>query len=388
MNSAGSWQFFNPVEIRFGNGCLQQLPEVVGKRRTLLVTTAGATRRGLTAQIQTLLGGRLRQVYDQVESNPELRSLETSVAALSAEIPEVIVAVGGGSVIDTAKVLSLALASSAFNLRTHLQSGTPLPSVAAIPIVAVPTTAGTGSEGTPFATVWDSETGKKYSLASPKLFPQLALLDPELGLGVPRDTTLSCGLDALSQALESIWNRRATPLTTLLSTQAVLKIFEFLPRLLDRLGDLDGRSALLEASLFSGLAISQTRTALAHSISYPLTAQFGVPHGLACSFTLPAILEFNAADDDGRLLTLARRTGGEDVAALGRKLHQLFQQVALDASLQPYRLDLRRMIALKEQMLTPGRADNNLRPATFEDVAQILARAAESFPAISRAANS
>src|SRR5690606_30104611 len=147
--------------------------------------------------------------------------------------------------------------------------------------------AGTGSEVTPFSTIWDGQGAKKYSVATPRLFPQKALLFPELTGTLPWDVTVCTGLDALSQCLESVWNRRATPLTSAIATDGIRKIFQALPELKQNLGHLPSRQLMMEASLFSGLCISQTRTAMAHAVSYPLTAHFGTPHGIACSFTLP-----------------------------------------------------------------------------------------------------
>jgi alcohol dehydrogenase len=138
------------------------------------------------------------------------------------------------------------------------------------------------------------------------------------------------------------------------------------------LGDLELRSRMLEASLLAGLAIARTRTALAHSMSYPITARYGVPHGLACGFTLPAILEFNAAEDDGRLADIASHLGLASTHALREALRQLLQSLGVTQALRQYIPSRAALLDLAPRMLTPGRADNNLRAATTEDVRQIL----------------
>jgi alcohol dehydrogenase len=251
------------------------------------------------------------------------------------------------------------------------------PGGAPLPLIAVPTTAGTGSEVTPFATIWDRARQKKYSLAQANLHPWVALLDPALTLSLPLETTISAGLDALSQALEAIWNRHATPLTTIYATQAARIALDTLPQLAQAPGDLSLRSQMMGASLLAGLAISQTRTALAHSMSYPITARYGLPHGLACSFTLPAILEFNAAADDGRLAQAAQALGSSSVARLHDRLERLLQTLGVDQLLRCYVPTPDELAILVPQMLTPGRADNNMRPADIEQVGEILAAAVE-----------
>lgn len=377
-----SWQYSNPVQIVFGQGALSHLPKVIGGRKALLVTTAGFSRRGCTERLRTLLRSQLDQVYDRVQPNPDISVLELYLEQAPALAPEVILAVGGGSVIDTAKVFSLAPVAHGrkFSLRSHFESAQPIPAGDPIPIVAIPTTAGTGSEVTPFATIWDKAQGRKHSLASNRLFPRTAILDPELTLSLPRETTIAAALDALSHAFESVWNRNATCLTTPMSTQAISIILDVLPRLVDHPAELSCRGALLEASLLAGLAVSNTRTALAHSISYPITIRLGVPHGLACGFTLPALLEFNAEGDDGRLEGLARRLGCENCIALGKALRQLFERIGLDALMSQYRLRVSHLISLKSEMFTPGRAGNNLRAASLDDVEGIVTRAAAMYP--------
>ena len=135
---------------------------------------------------------------------------------------------------------------------------------------------------------------------------------------------------------------------------------------------------MLQASLMSGLAISITRTALAHSISYPITARYRMPHGLACGFTLPAILGFNAQADDGRLAEMARRLGFTSVQDLQKHLTQLLTLLEVDMAVKNYVCSLEDLLELAPEMLAPGRADNNLRLAEIDDVREIL-RAALSF---------
>lgn len=281
-----------PVAVRAGAGCLATLPSLVVPGAWLLVTTAGFTARGATARVRDLLeaGGAGVRILDAVQPNPELDDLAAWADSLRGQPVRGIVALGGGSVLDAAKVLSVLLPADPGSLSAALRDGCRATWKRSARLVAIPTTAGTGAEATPFATVWDSVQGRKHSLSDAALFPDHCLLDPELTLALPRTPTLHGGLDTTSHALESLWNRNRTPLTRIHALAALEQLVPALPAVLRDPTDLAARESMQLASLLAGMAISHTRTAVAHSISYPLTLRHGVPHGLACSFTLAALL--------------------------------------------------------------------------------------------------
>ena len=368
-----AWGFFNPVRIVCAPGACLRLGEHVRQERILLVTSAGFRRRGLVDRIAGVLGPRLAGVVDDVSPNPDVDDIDRQAAAVRAMAPDLIVGLGGGSSIDTAKALARLLPQpTGITLAAHFRDGAPLAAVSALPLAAIPTTAGTGAEVTPFGTVWDFAQARKYSVAGDDMYPSVAVLDPELTVGLPLDVTLSSGLDAVSHALESTWNRNATPVTLGLATKSLQLSVPALPRLREAPDDIQARRAMMEASLLAGLAISQTRTALAHSISYPLTARFNLAHGIACSFTLPALLRFNAEADDGRLQDLARALGCATVEELAAQLEMLLRELDVAASIRACMPQDADAMALVGEMLTPGRADNNLRPASTVDVGQLL----------------
>lgn len=367
------WNFFNPVQIIFGEGSVSRLPDLVGSGEVLLVTTPGFTKRGVTAKIREAIGANRLLIFDQVEPNPGLSALENDITHLLTHRIDSIIALGGGSALDAAKALSVALAGgTAFSLRQHFEQNAPLPAQKPLPVIAVPTTAGTGSEVTPFATIWDHEKKRKHSLASPRLFPKTALLDPRLTLSVSGETTIFTGLDALSQGFESLWNRNATTVTLAYSVRAISLALETLPLLAQKLEELPLRTNMMEASLLAGLAISQTRTAMAHSISYPLTAHYGMPHGLACSFTLPALLEFNSHADDGRLVKLAKSLGNNSALELKTVLEELLKNLGVWQALPRYVTGVSDILKVADEMFTPGRADNNLRSMKTSDLQVLL----------------
>ena len=286
--------YHNPVRSVCGAGALACLPTLLADRRAALVIFPEARGIGLLGRIESILGKQLACVIDDVRPNPDVAELAAIYDRFwreHADVP-VIVAVGGGSAIDTAKALMVADETGRFsNLVCGLSGERAFQPTRWKSLIAVPTTAGTGSEVTPWATVWDRARQKKHSLHLPQTWPSHAVIDPELMLSLPASVTLQSGLDALSHALESIWNVNANPVSDSFAVDAVRDIFDVLPQLMNDLGSVELRGRMALAALKAGMAFSNTKTALAHSISYEMTLRYGLPHGIACSFPLPMVLQ-------------------------------------------------------------------------------------------------
>lgn len=351
------WTHTNSVPLLAGRGCFAQVGGHLGSGTWLLVTTRGAVRRGWADQLRTQLNSACSLVVcDEVTPNPQLEHLDALTQQYRNLPLSGLVAIGGGSVLDAAKTLSVTLTSPASApLSACLRSGNPQEWRQPLPVFAVPTTSGTGAEVTPFATVWDQVSHKKHSITGPQLYPALAVLDPVLTVSLPGQETLYTGLDATSHALESIWNRNRTPITEACAWHALVLIADALPRALLDGADLDAREAMQQASLLAGLAIGQTRTAIAHSISYPLTSHYQVPHGLACSFTLPHLIRENMA------------TFGEMQRPIAWKILKLLESLRLDQELKKFtQADL---LHLQNEMISPERSTNYLGSI---DIARII----------------
>ena len=287
--------YFNPVQIVYGAGSLARLPELLAGRKAALVTFPEARAIGLLARLESVLGDSLACVIDHVRPNHDVAELAQTWETFWRDQAntEVIIAVGGGSTIDTAKALMVGNDRGRFDqMVAGLASQDPFSPTRFKKLIAVPTTAGTGSEVTPWATIWDREQQKKYSLHLRETWPDFAIIDPELMLSLPAAVTLQSGLDALSHALESIWNSNANPVSDTFAIAAVREILEVLPALMLDPENLALRGRMALSALKAGMAFSNTKTALAHSISYEMTLRHGLPHGIACSFTLPMVLEF------------------------------------------------------------------------------------------------
>ena len=274
-----------------------------------LVTFPEAAGLGLTNRLERLLGASLVAIIDRTQPNPDVDGLADLYRDFWArpDAGDALVAVGGGSVLDTAKALMVGTADRSFEeLIALLATGKPFTPHRVKPLIAIPTTAGTGSEVTPWATIWDRAAGKKYSLHLDQTWAEAALVDPALTLSLPAGVTLASGLDALSHALESIWNVNANPVSDTHAVSAARAVLATLPALIGDLVNPELRRRMSLAALQAGLAFSNTKTALAHSISYDMTLRHGLPHGIACSFTLPLVLSRALGADAGRDAVLAR----------------------------------------------------------------------------------
>lgn len=375
--SGAQWRFHNPTQVHFGAGVRDGLANLINGGRVLAVSTARGRRQFAEDPVLGPLAAGLTWV-DSVSPNPGLVETQAEIERLAGQEFDAVVAFGGGSAMDAAKALAAALAPglATRDLATLIaEPGTHL-TTPLLPIHALPTTSGTGAEVTPFATIWDHANRKKLSLASPLLFPATALVDPELTHELPRAVTYSTGLDALNQAFESVWNRNRSPVTMQLAGRAVALALAALPKLHADLGDTAARAQIAEASLLAGLCISQTRTAICHSISYPLTAHFDLPHGLACGFTMGAVMDICLAEAPKPLEALAMASGHGDVTALRAALAEVLELLELQARAMAHIASLEAMQALTDQMYTPGRSDNFILPVDARRLGDILARSA------------
>jgi phosphonate metabolism-associated iron-containing alcohol dehydrogenase len=366
--------FDNPVRVHRGAADFSGLRELVHGRKAAVITTRGALERGLVSL--NALGIHAPRVVSDVKANPTVQSIQENASELldGSFVPEVLIAIGGGSAMDSAKGIA-AIASPGCSpewFSHHLRDGAPFPGAFAPPaIIAIPTTAGTGSEVTMWGTVWDEVTGAKYSISHRELYPEHAVLIAELTLTLPEDLTLYTALDALSHCMESIWNKRANAVSDAFAAAGISRVIRWLPALRRQPADLEIRRNLQDAALLGGLAISCTATALAHSISYPLTSRFGMPHGLACSFTLPELVRFNGETAPERIAVISDAIHADNVNATSVSLSRFFADVGVAAHVRKY-LDEDKATAMREHLLTPGRADNNVRPATHDDALRIV----------------
>lgn len=368
--------YFNPVKIKIGQGSVNKLPELLGKQSAVLITTKGMVNRGTVDRIKKLCGPRLLQVSTAVQSNPTIASINKCFSDLEDYNYDVIIGLGGGSAIDTAKAVAVLCGGSVSRdwLDGYCRHDEKKPEVLKTkPIMAIPTTSGTGSEVTKWATVWDEATGAKYSISDERLYPEYGILDPELTDSLPYETTLFSALDALSHAMEAIWNKNSNPVSDVLAAKAIdISTSILADNFKEKYSQQKVREILQHASLLAGLAFSNTKTALAHSISYPFTSKFKIPHGLACSFTLPEIMRVNYKHDRERVNIILQVLKCSVIDNAIEILYKIFKDVGTSEYLRQFfngKLDL---ALLADSLITPGRAENNIISVSQDDAIEVV----------------
>lgn len=366
--------FFNPVKIKMYPRAASDLFNT-SRDLNLLIFVSRRMLKDLKNDLEFLNLLKLNNVLFEHDftSNPALDDLVKITERLFDRKIDVIWGIGGGSAMDVAKIASVTLPSRRlnFSLANLLEEPNILDEVSPIDCVQIPTTAGTGSEVTPFATIWDYDKQLKKSLSHIHMFSKKAVIDSRFLAEVPADIALSSGLDALNQALESLWNVNANALTRSISVRAVISTLNGLRNLSDLSEDGAIADQLATGSLLAGLAISQTRTALCHSISYPLTLKFNIPHGLACAFTMLEVLDFNASCINDEIKTIECELGDK---GLKTTITKLFEKYGFYSIIQKYIVSIPDVLDLLPEMVTPGRSDNNIKSFSNDDLEQIVTK--------------
>lgn len=373
-------QFYNPVRLYLGTESVEGLIQWIHARypqasRILLLTRGSQVERseGLLPLMGALQGKSIL-IHELRLANPDITDIIRLRQEIGAFDFQLVIAIGGGSVMDMAKAV-IALqgiqADKAPDVRDIMVHQQYCRLEQTTPWIAISTTSGTGSEATCWATVWDKEGGSKYSIADERLYAQAAVMLPELTAMLPLKLSAVTALDALCHAVEAYWAIRTNPVTRMYSLQAIRMIRKFLPRLKEDPANLHVRSHLALASLYAGLAFSNTRTTACHSISYPLTLLHGIEHGVAASFTLGAVLKLNqpALVEPERLLNAF---GVDRPEAVHQVIVQLYELYDIPSRLGDYGVTSRNVGDIAARAYTKGRMDNNPVAITRQKVEQML----------------
>lgn len=349
------------------------LRELLTGQDMVLVASEGTIQRHDLRSLETEIVRQGGICIKSVPSNPDIQAVTDALSKLKGRNISTIAAVGGGSAIDMAKVLGalhgILPQVSYESVEQAIVRKSYLAEHAVVPVVAVPTTAGTGSEVTQWATVWDQRGKRKYSVDMPALLPSQAVVIPALTATMSAELTLSTGLDALSHAMEAFWSKSRNPISQAIALSATERIAKTLPGLLHRLDDELLRQEMSLAALLAGEAFAQTRTTACHSISYPLTLLFHVPHGLAASATLAEVAERNqnAVPEIEKLFRIFSPYGG---------FRQWMRDVCLvcggKVKLRQFGIEEATLPMIAEGAFTLGRMDNNPVPFSKDDVLDIL----------------
>ena len=360
-------RYYNPVTVYCGaRGCEELAAELeteLSHVERVLVLTRGESvdRDESLAPLSLWVDQRETVLRELALSNPDLEDIASLTRDLGSFDYQLIIAIGGGSVMDVAKSLA---ATSKPGLKTveTLRSAVVERSYGApgtvVPWIGIPTTSGTGSEVTKWATVWDRGQSCKRSILHDTLYARKALVLPQLTRTLPLRLSASTALDAMCQATEAYWSVRTNPITRIYALAAIAEIRTSLPRLKADPHALDVRERLAMASLYAGLAFSNTQTTACHSISYPLTLLRGIDHGIAVSITLAPVLRLNEpALHEPRKLYAAY--GVEDAAGVGAVIRDLYDQYEIPARLTAYGVTEEDIPGIIDGAYTKGRMDNN-----------------------------
>jgi alcohol dehydrogenase class IV len=285
--------------IVYGRGRVAELPQLVreaGGRHAFIVTDPGVVQAGVAGRVRAILGdaGIASHVYQDVEPNPGTASIlrGSHALALFGTAQTVVVAVGGGSSMDSAKAISLHAINGGdvLGLGYHRESLTP-----GIPVVAVPTTAGTGAETNTYGVITDEAAGRKGYVGHPSVRPRVAILDPELTVGLPSTVTAATGVDAMTHSLESLLSKNPNPFAEAMALQVIRTVVTWLPVAVDDGSDMEARGQLLLASHLAGIGqASGTGVGLVHAIGHALGTRGRLPHGTSLAAVLPEVLSFYA----------------------------------------------------------------------------------------------
>ena len=359
------WNYSQPVKIIFGNGQVEEIKNIMnieGWENGLIVAAPNFISSGLTAKLIEESKGRLSGVFADFSPNPDVTEVDACAALIRKNGHGCVVALGGGSAMDLAK----AAASSALagdSIKNYHGTGKALPPEH-LPLIALPTTAGTGSEVTCVSVLTDHELGKKVPIVSDNFFPDYAIIDPELTYSMPPYVTACSGMDVLAHAIEGYWSKAHQPICDACAIHAIRLALQYLHRAYLQPNDAEAREKMCEASLIAGLAFTLPKTTSSHACSYPLTNIYGIPHGEACGLTLDHFMRVNAGNDDGRLSELAQALGFEDMCELADQIYELKQKMQLRCDMKDFNLSKKQIDELVQISHHPNMLNN---PVTITD---------------------
>ncbi|MCP5518741.1 MAG: iron-containing alcohol dehydrogenase [Verrucomicrobiales bacterium] len=385
------------TRVVFGAGVAARLGKLaagLGARRVLLVTDPGVVRAGHAGRLEASLRASVGIVecFTGVRENPDTACVDACLQVARSLRPDLLVGLGGGSAMDTAKGCNFLLTNGG-EMRDYWGVGKATRPM--LPLIAVPTTAGTGSECQSAALIADAQTHQKMACLDPKATARIALLDPELTLSQPPAVTAGTGIDALAHAVETAVTRGRNPVSLLYSHAAFRRLVTAFPAVLRDPGDVEARGQMLLGAAWAGMAIENSMLGAAHAAANPLTARCGVVHGLAVGSMLPHVIRFNAVDPEAsrayaELAGVAGIAGpvdtpAEALEALVRRIEALLEVAGLPRSLGAFGVAASMVPRLAEEAARQWTAGFNPRALTMEDFAALY-RQALSEPAAAGAA--
>jgi alcohol dehydrogenase len=360
------------TRLVFGPGALAKLGEIVselGGRKVLIVSDPGIVAAGYTTRAVCYLveAGLRARVFGAVRENPDTQDVADCVDIAREFKADFIVGLGGGSSMDTAKGCNF-IYTNGGKMQDYWGVGKATKPM--LPLVCIPTTAGTGSECQSFALISDAKTHVKMACGDPKAAARVAILDPELTVSQPAAVTAATGIDALAHALETLVTNKRTPLSVVYAREAFRLCNEALEKVLSSPRDLDARAAMQLGAAYAGLAIENSMLGAAHSCANPLTANYGTVHGVAVGLMLPHVIKFNS-----RLKAIAAAYQSVYAGDLPARMKELLTLAGMPLRLRDLKVPKEELVALANQAANQWTANFNPRPVSQEELLKLYQKA-------------
>lgn len=364
----------------FGLGARKVLPEVIqrlGKKKALVVTDKGLIQFGVAKMVTDVLdeAGVAYDVFSEVKPNPTVKNVQDGVAAFKASGADLLVAIGGGSAMDTAKGIGIVVANPEFADVVSLEGCAPTKNKS-VPMVALPTTAGTAAETTINYVIIDEEKKKKMVCVDPNDIPAVAVIDAELMYSLPRSLTAATGMDALTHAIEGYITKGAWEMSDMFEIEAIRMISRYLPVAVDEPQNPEGRNGMAVAQYIAGMAFSNVGLGLVHGMAHPMGSLFDVPHGVANALLLPTLMEYNMPECIDKYPRIAEAMGVDIKGMTPQEASQaavdavraLAIRVGIPQHLSDLGIKESDIPALAEQAIADVCTPGNPRECSLEDI--------------------
>ena len=350
----------------FGAGSRKVIAEEVAKRgykKALIVTDKDLIKFGVADQVIAVLkdANIPYEIFDEVKPNPTVKNVKAGIAAFQAAGADFMIAIGGGSSMDTSKAIGIIINNPEFSDVVSLE-GVANTKKKSVPVIALPTTAGTAAEVTINYVITDEENVKKMVCVDPNDIPTLAIIDPELMLSMPRGLTASTGMDALTHAIEGLITLGAWEMSDMFETKAIEMIAKWLPKAVENPSDIEARDGMATAQYIAGMAFSNVGPGLVHGMAHPLGAYYDIPHGVANALLLPFVMEYNKEAAKAKYRTIAE--------AMGVDTSSMSDDEAADAAVKAVK-DLAIRVRIPQHLSEIGVPESGLptlAQAAFNDV--------------------
>jgi len=373
-----NFNYFGPTKVVFGTGSISELPmEIVSLgKKAFLVTDQGIMETGLVDQVTARMGDLMGGVFSDVPQDSGMEVVDKGAEAALAAGAEVLVSLGGGSVIDTAKGMCIVMKEGG-SFRNF--QGMQMLSRPQIPHIVVPTTAGTGSEVTSGAVVMDKEQGQKVIIFEYFNTPRIAILDPRMTEMLPPGLTATTGMDAMTHAVESYVSQQRNPISDAAALHAIKLITQYLPIAVDNGSDLAARGQMQVAALLAGWAFSNAMVGLVHAMAHSLGAVCGIAHGLANGMLLPHVMKYNLDEVPDLLADIAAAMGA-DITGMNsleagqsavNEMQALLKRIGLSQRLRDLGVEVDTLKECSELSLSDGSIIYN--PKIILDAEEVLA---------------